>query len=248
MPPGFRHGFTLRAGGVSAAPYDSFNLGLAWGDRREDVLENRRRLRARLGADRLYLVTQVHGSTVARVATAEERPEDLAGQQADALCSAVPGVGLGVFTADCVPLLMADPRTGACAAVHAGWRGVVAGVAGAAVRALGESYGARAADLRVAMGPSIGPCCFEVGPEVAEAFARWRPPDGGAGVVLPRPGARPHVDLRRALALELAALGLPKAQVDPGGECTRCDPEGRFYSYRRDNTRTGQHLAVIVRR
>jgi YfiH family protein len=156
-----------------------------------------------------------------------------------------------VFTADCVPVLLADPRTGACAAVHAGWRGVVAGVAGAAVRALIEGHGSRPADLRVALGPCIGICCFEVGPEVAAAFAAARPPAGGEGVVHTIAGGRPghpHIDLRRALALELAGLGVPAQQVDVSSACTRCDPERRFYSYRRDDGRTGAQMAVIARR
>jgi copper oxidase (laccase) domain-containing protein len=125
---------------------------------------------------------------------------------------------------------------------------VIAGVAAAAVQAMAAAHGTRPADLRAAMGPSIGPCCFEVGAEVAAAFLARRPPGGGDGVVQPHAGARPHIDLRRALALELAELGVPAGQIDAGGECTRCDPQGRFYSYRRDDGRTGQHLGVIVRR
>jgi polyphenol oxidase len=248
IPAEFHHGFATRAGGVSPAPYETFNLGLAWGDAREAVMENRRRLRAWLGVERLYLVRQVHGRAVAGVGSAADPVERLAAQEADGLYTNVPGVALGVFVADCVPVLLADPRTGACAAVHAGWRGVVAGVVSSAAQAMEQAYGTRPADLRAAMGPSIGACCFEVGPEVVAAFRTARVPEGGNGVVRERPGAKPHIDLRRALALELEALGVPAAQVDPGGECTKCDPQGRFYSYRRDNTRTGQHLGVIVRR
>jgi YfiH family protein len=248
IPPEFRHGFTTRAGGVSAPPYQSFNLGLAWGDGREAVMENRRRLRRWLGVERLFLIRQVHGRAVVRVTSATEAAENLAVQEADGLHTDARGAGLGVFVADCVPVLLADPRTGACAAVHAGWRGVVAGVVTSAVRAMAQAYGTRTADVRAAMGPSIGVCCFEVGPEVVAAFHAARVPDGGSGVVQERPGAKPHIDLRRALTLELEGLGLPAAHVDPGGECTRCDPGGRFYSYRRDNTRTGQHLGVIARR
>jgi YfiH family protein len=248
IPPEFRHGFTTRAGGVSPPPYDTFNLGLAWGDAREGVMENRRRLRAWLGVERLYLVRQVHGPAVIRVEGTGVPAETLAAQEADGLYTDAPGAALGVFVADCVPVLLADPRTGACAAVHAGWRGVVAGVVTSAVRALGQAYGTKPEDVRAAMGPSIGACCFEVGPEVVAAFRQLREPDGGDGVVRERSGAKPHIDLRRALALELEALGVPAGQIDAGGECTKCDPQSRFYSYRRDNTRTGQLMGVIARR
>jgi polyphenol oxidase len=245
IPPEFHHGFGTRAGGVSSPPYDTFNLGFSWGDQRESVLENRRRLRAWLGADHLFLVRQVHGPSVVAVREGDT-PEQVAGHEADAMVTAVPGFALGAMSADCVPLLFADPRTGACAAAHAGWRGVVAGVATATVQALARAHGSRPANIRVAMGPSIGPCCFEVGPEVVDAFRALRSAD--ASVVIERPGRKPHIDLRRSLTLELQAAGLDPAHIDPGGECTKCDPQERFYSYRRDNTRTGQQLGVIVRR
>jgi YfiH family protein len=245
IPAEFRHGFTTRAGGISPPPYDTFNLGFSWGDQRDNVLENRRRLRAWLDADRLFLVRQVHGPSVFAVREGDT-PEQVARHEADALITAVPGFAVGAMSADCVPLLFADPRTGACAAAHAGWRGVVAGVATATVQTLARAQGSRPADLRVALGPSIGACCFEVGPEVVHAFQALRAGDGS--VVIERPGRKPHIDLRRSLTLELQAAGLDPAHIDPGGECTKCDPQSRFYSYRRDNTRTGQHLAVIARR
>jgi polyphenol oxidase len=124
---------------------------------------------------------------------------------------------------------------------------VVAGVVPAAVRALAAAYGAGPAGLRVALGPAIGACCFEVGPEVVEAFTAALP---GAGplFVRERPGARPHIDLKAALRLQLQTLGVAPEHIDAGPECTRCDGEARFFSYRRDSAGTGQHLAVIVRR
>jgi copper oxidase (laccase) domain-containing protein len=115
------------------------------------------------------------------------------------------------------------------------------------VQAMASSFGTRPADLRVALGPAIGPCCFEVGPEVVAAFEDRHPGARAQGVVVPgRP--RPHIDLKRALRLDLETAGIPSAQIDAGPECTRCDPQGRFFSYRRDNGRTGQHLAVIAAR
>lgn len=245
MPPGFAHGFTTRAGGVSAPPYDTLNLGLSWGDDRAHVLENRRRVLAAVGGRALHVASQVHGRSIAAVGPFAD-PTALAVEKADGLVTDVPGAALAVFAADCVPLLMADPITGACAAVHAGWRGVVAGVGPAALAALGR-YRTRPEDVRVALGPSIGPCCFEVGSEVVAAFEEAFPAARAAGVVRERPGRKPHIDLRRALAVQLQAQGVRAEYLDPGGDCTRCDPARRFYSYRGAGGRTGQHVGIIVR-
>jgi YfiH family protein len=175
------------------------------------------------------------------VVGASDDPAALAGRPADALVTDVPGAALAVMTADCVPVLLADPRTGACAAAHAGWRGVVAGVATAALGALARGFGSRAEEVRVALGPCIGACCFEVGPEVVAAFT-----PALAAAVIERPGRKAHIDLRRALGVQLEAAGVRADHVDAADDCTRCDA-GRFYSYRREGTRTGQHLAVIAR-
>ena len=165
---GFRHGFTTRRGGVSAAPVDTLNLGGRWGDLPERVVENRRRLEHVAGRP-IFFATQVHGAAAAAVAPGMT-PQQMARLQADAVIASGPGAAVGVYVADCVPVLIGDVRTGACAAVHAGWRGTVAGVVGVTLRQL-IAGGGRVEDLRVAVGPSIGPCCFEVGPEVVAAVA-----------------------------------------------------------------------------
>jgi YfiH family protein len=244
IPPPFRHGFTTRAGGVSAAPYDSLNVGGKWGDDAAAVAENRRRIARAAGAP-LFVATQVHGADVARV-RAGDAPADVAGVRADGLVSDRADVALAVFVADCIPAVLADPRTGAFAAVHAGWRGTLAGVLPAAVRALAEHFGARAADLRVALGPAIGPCCFEVGPEVVDAFEAGLPGARAAGVVVaaPSPAAKPRIDLKLANRLLLERAGVDPAAIDAGPECTASDPT-RFYSFRRDKGTTGQHLGFI---
>jgi YfiH family protein len=245
IPAAFRHGFTTRAGGVSVAPYDSLNLGGKWGDVPERVAENRRRLARAAGAP-LFVATQVHGAAIARVRPGDA-PADLAGVKADGLCSDRPDVALGIFVADCIPALVADPRTGAFAAVHAGWRGTVAGVLPAAVRALQEHFGARPADLRVALGPAIGACCFEVGPEVIAAFEAELPGARAAGVVVEGgDGGKPSIDLKRANRVLLERAGVAPEAIDAGDECTSSD-RGRFYSYRRDRGETGQHLGFISR-
>jgi hypothetical protein len=247
IPSAFRHGFATRAGGVSAPPFETFNLGGKWGDDPASVAENRRRLERAAGAP-LFVATQVHGVAIARV-RAGDTPADVARVQADGLCTDRADIAVAVFVADCVPALVSDPTTGAFAAVHAGWRGTLAGVLPAAVRALGEHFGARAADLRVALGPSIGPCCFEVGPEVVEAFEAGLPGARAAGVIVDidaAAGGKPHIDLKRANRLLLERSGVAPASIDAGPECTSCDAP-RFFSYRRDHGRTGQHLGFIAR-
>jgi YfiH family protein len=233
LPAPFRHGFTTRAGGVSAPPFDSLNLGVKWGDSREAVEENRARVLRASGARVLAFARQVHGARVLTVTG------DTAGaEEADALCSDRPDVAVAVFVADCVPVLIVDPRTGAFAAAHAGWRGTVSGVLRATVTTLKDDFGSRPADLRAALGPAIGPCCFEVGPEVAVLFP--------ASVI--RAGAgKPHVDLRAHQRRQLIDLGLDPAGIDVMDACTRCDPAGRFFSFRRDQARTGMHVGFVGR-
>jgi YfiH family protein len=183
---------------------------------------------------------------IAEVA-AGDGPEDVARREADGLVSDRSDVALAVFVADCIPAVVVDPRTGAFAAVHAGWRGTLAGVLPAAVGALGACYGARAADLRVALGPAIGPCCFEVGPEVVEAFERGLPGARVAGVfAADLPAGKARIDLKRANAVLLERAGVDPAAIDAGPECTSCDPS-RFFSYRRDRGQTGQHQAFVAR-
>ena len=246
MPAGFRHGFTTRAGGVSVAPFDSLNLGWKWGDDQARVAENHRRLLSISGAKVLLRVSQVHGTRVLR-AREHDAPDTVAAAQADGLATDEVGLGLSVHVADCTPILMACPTTGACAALHAGWRGTVAGMAGQGVRAMAEQFGCRPRDLRVALGPCIGPCCFEVGPEVAAAFLAALPAALGSGVIHAVPGRKAHIDLRRFQRLELEAAGVLPESIDASTACTFCDPAGRFFSFRRAGRATGQLVGFVVR-
>ncbi len=236
---GFVHGFSTRSGGVSAGPFATQNLGAAVGDDPHAVAENHRRIAAAVGYDpgKLYQASQVHGAAVA-VPGAGEDPAEVLSREADALVARSPGVAVGVRVADCVPVLLADTATGHVAAVHAGWRGIVRGVIRAALRTLGpREPGA----VLAAIGPSIGPCCFEVGDEVAGELGEC----AGDGIVLRRGGARPHVDLWRAVEHQLRGLGV--GTVDTLGRCTACET-ARFYSFRRDGARSGRMLGVIVAR
>lgn len=184
-------------------------------------------------SDRVVTVTDA----AAAVSAAAQPDPDL--EQGDALVTALPGVWIGIRTADCVPVLIADPVRRAVAAVHSGWRGTMAGIALKAVERLAAEYGSSAADLRVAVGPAIGACCYEVGPEVAEAF-------GARGVVARPPGAsRPHLDLTATLERQLLDAGVLAGHLSLSRDCTRCDPAGRFHSYRRDGGAAGRMIAAI---
>jgi polyphenol oxidase len=242
IPAGFRHGFTTRAGGVSAGAFAALNLGGRWGDADEAVAENRRRVQRAAGGP-IAVATQVHGAAVVRV-RAGDALDAVARQAADGICTDAPGMAAGVYVADCIPVLLADARTGAVAAVHAGWRGTVAGVVPAAVARMAAEFGTRPGDLRVALGPAIGPCCFEVGQEVVDAVATVVSDAVAKGVVV-RGRTKPHVDLKRLNLLLLERAGVPAAQIDAGPECTSCD-RARFFSYRRDGGRTGQMMGFIV--
>ena len=246
IPSAFRHGFATRAGGVSAPPFDTFNLGGKWGDVPASVAENRRRLARAAGAP-LFIATQVHGVAIARV-RAGDTPADVARVQADGLCTDRADVALAVFVADCIPALVADARTGAIAAVHAGWRGTLAGVLAAAVRALGATCRrARRRPARRASVPRSGRAASRWAPRSSRRSRRAcparaprassSPPDGG------RRATHGPVDANRRQAL---SLGAPAAMIDVARQCTSCDP-ARFFSYRRDRGRTGQMAAFIAR-
>jgi len=149
--------------------------------------------------------------------------------EADALLERTPGAVVAVRTADCIPILLADPRTRAVAAVHAGWRGTVAEIARRAVEAMAREFGTRPEDLHAAIGPGIGKCCYEVGPEVAAQF-------GAVG--------RAHIDLAEANRRQLEASGVPAARVYVAELCTRC-LAAEFHSFRRDRESAGRNYSFV---
>jgi YfiH family protein len=246
MPEGFRHGFSARAGGVSVPPFDTLNLGWKWGDDHLSVDENHRRLLVASGAPTMLRVSQVHGVRIVRVRGGDD-PAAIAAEQADGLCTDEPGLGLSVHVADCTPILIACPRTGACAALHAGWRGTVAGMARIGVETLTSQFGCRPEELRVALGPCIGVCCFEVGREVEEAFVAAMPAARRDGVLVSSTGMKTRIDLRGFQARQLEAVGVAPDHIDASTDCTLCDANGRFYSFRGAGRATGQSVGFIVR-
>jgi YfiH family protein len=230
----FPHGFTTRHGGVSRSPWDSLNLSTSTGDEPDAVEQNWARLRQETGLS-FARVRQVHGNAVAC-------REDGAGPppEADAVATGRPGLAACVLTADCVPVLIGDPGTGSVAAVHAGWRGTLARAAGRAVEALERDFGARRENLLAAIGPAIGPCCYEVSRELAERFLA----EIGASVSMVHPRT-PRVDLWSANELVLRDAGVPAERIEVIERCTACDAES-FYSHRRDGARTGRQVGFIA--
>ena len=219
---------TTRAGGVSAQPYDGFNLATHVGDDPAAVIENRRRLRSALPAEPLWL-TQVHGTRVVSAEAAES------GSEADACVARAPGRVCAVQSADCLPVLFADLAGTVVAAAHAGWRGLAAGVLERTAAAMAVAP----KELIAWLGPAIGPAAFEVGAEVREIFCAADPAAAGAFAANER--GRWQCDLAALARRSLARAGVTR--VFGGGWCTYSDPL-RFYSYRRDGV-TGRMASLI---
>jgi polyphenol oxidase len=238
---GFRHGFSLRTGGVSEAPYDSLNLARNLAD--PGALENHRRLAREVGyvPSALYEVSQVHGNVVLgadpHVPAAEFRQ-----REGDALWARQRDLAVGIRTADCVPILLASPDSGAVAAVHAGWRGLVAHVISESVAALCAAARVEARTLIAAIGPHISRDAFEVSHEVAQQIAACAAHD--SQVIVPR-APRPYVDLARVVCAQLKAAGMAADHIEQVPGCTFQDSQ-HFFSFRRDGQASGRHLAVIV--
>lgn len=245
-----RHGCSTRVGGVSQAPWNSLNTGFTVHDDPADVWENRRRFAACLGLENLtWLLSMSHGRDVVRVDTAPPLPVDRRQPPrplyaADACVTDRPGVPLSLTVADCVPVFFHDPVRRCIGLAHAGWRGTVAGIVEATVRTMVEEYGCRPSDLRVGIGPSIGPDAFEVGPEVLAAFETEFPerPE----VIVSRSGeGKGRVDLWQANAEMARRAGVLEAHIEVSGWCTASCPE-LFFSHRRDQGQSGRLLAAIV--
>jgi YfiH family protein len=240
------HGITGRHGGLSEGPYGQLNLGLHVGDDAERVVENRRRVCEALGVafDTCTFGQQVHGDALRLVTSADAgagraRFED-GFAETDGLVVREPGITIGVFVADCVPLVFYDPETHVGAVVHAGWRGTAAGIAAKAVRFLSQECSVRAESLLVGVGPAIGPCCFQVSEEVARAVAKAAGSDAVAEV---RDGSW-YADVAEANRRQLLAAGVKQENTELSGICTSCHAD-EFYSERKLGRPTGRFGAFL---
>jgi YfiH family protein len=250
---GFTNAFSTRAGGVSPMPEAALNLAGFDDDAAENILENRRRfLRLFEGAYTLAACWQVHGHEVRVVRDIQDARGEAGARgetvRCDALTTNAAGVLVGVKTADCVPVLLGDARTGAVAAVHAGWRGTLASIVLRALERMAAEYGTHPQDVRAAVGPAAGVCCYEVGAEVIEAF-REKFTDAESLLVRTRAG-HARIDLPEANRRQLISAGVAPERAHLLPLCTICRTD-LFFSYRREKRlhgRTGRLLAVIGKR
>ena len=244
---GFTNGFSTRTGGASPMPQDALNLAGFQDDRAENIHENRRRFLSLFeGEWTLAACWQVHGAEVRAIKDAEDALCDT--ERCDALTTGAQNVLLAVKTADCVPVLLADTRNQAMAAIHAGWRGTLARVVEATLRQMTTLYGTHPSDVRAAIGPSAGTCCYEVGSEVIEGFRREFK---DADELLTPTGRDGHalIDLPRANRGQLTRAGVAHARIHLAPLCTICRND-LFFSYRREkhlHGRVGRSLSVIGR-
>jgi YfiH family protein len=259
--PWLIHGFSTSPGGVSKLDGQPvLNLGFTGWDARENVQENRRRFQSALGASHLPLVPlkQFHSDVIHLLGTPNQGP-----CKGDASLTNSPGLLLAVQTADCVPILLVDPRKRAIAAVHAGWRGTLRRILAKTVGRLQMDFGSKPSDLLAGIGPSIGPCCYEVGTEVAtqflsqfadapayfDEFRTGDEPNPIQWLNMMPPGHQPPpknvlLDLRKANRSQLREAGLRESNIHTIDLCTACHPE-LLFSYRKQGPASGRLMSVI---
>lgn len=238
------HAFTTRLGGVSTGALHSLNLGMHRGDDEENVAQNFHILSRAIGFDpkNLVLSHQVHTDIVRTVSRSDAQGLDHhTYPECDALITCDPGTALVIFTADCTPILLHDPVTGAVGAVHAGWRGTAAQIAEKAVLAMKNAFGCDPIHIRAAIGPNIGPCCFETDREVPDAMMNAY---GAAAKMWIHPVRNKYyVNLKELNALSLRNAGVTHIEISL--ECTACQ-NLRFWSHRITQGNRGSQGAVIV--
>ncbi len=238
------HCFTTRLGGVSRGPLSSMNIAIKLDEKETNVAKNFEILSRALGFDpgNLVLTRQTHSDIVRVVTKADCRgcfhrdyPE------CDALVTGDPGVALVVFTADCTPILLHDPVTGAVGAAHAGWRGTVSAIGAKTVDAMVRQFGCKPENIRAAIGPNIGPCCFETDADVPQALLKAFGEEVSAFIT--QSGNKYYVNLKEINALILGRAGVRHIEIS--SECTKCRPD-RFWSHRVTGNIRGSQGAIIV--
>jgi len=236
---------TTRAGGISSGVYASFNLGYTAGDRKAIVNKNRQLLAGALGLTPEGLITSRQSHTnIVRIVGKDDGPADGKTPYADAQITDVPGKCLVVIVADCVPILLYDPNKRIAAAVHAGWRGTVKRIAMETVRVMKEKYQSNPKDIIAGIGPSIGPCCYEVGPDVIDVVLK----ELGSRESFLIEGDTLHrarFDLWEANRRQLIEAGISHKNIENALLCTSCHID-KFYSYRKEKEGTGRMMAGIM--
>ena len=238
--PGLLHGFFGRRGGRSVGAFAGLNTSYRVGDDPKIVSQNvcDAKLAVGIHDGRVVTMRQVHGDNIVEV---KDRSLKEAGE-ADGMFTSELDLFLAVLTADCVPILIVAPERRVAAAVHAGWRGTLAGIAEKAVRILESRYDVAAAKLEAALGPSIGSCCFEVKDDVSgPLMKKWGKLTTPSVFVR---GGKTYLDLRRLNRDILRAAGIPGTQLHQIGPCMSC-AAAEFFSYRRERSETGRQMSLI---
>lgn len=241
---GVPHCFTTRMGGVSEGAFGSLNLGWNRGDTPENVVKNYHILAEEMGfsTDKLVLTRQTHSDIVRKVTAADACGFDNHNYpECDALITNQHDCALAIFTADCTPILLWDPKTGAVGAAHAGWRGTASKIAAKTAQAMISAYGCRGEDIRAAIGPNIAQCCFETDEDVPLAMEKAY----GTAVkdFITQKGNKYYVNLKEINAMTLREMGV--RHIDISTECTVCQCH-RFWSHRVTGGVRGSQGAIIV--
>lgn len=237
------HGITTRRGGVSQGALASLNMGRRTVDTQDNIIENHRRAAEALGVSPGSFVfsDQVHGTAIREVTLANQQEPIL---ETDGLMTQDRGVTLVTLYADCMAVLLYDPVCRAIGMAHAGWRGTAQAIGPRLVQAMADRYGSKPQNLLAALGPAIGPCCFEVGEEVTAAF-RAMAPLRDTALWLSSVSGKAHVDLAEINRLLLTDTGVPGSAIKTASLCTSCHPE-LLYSHRRDQGNTGRLAALMA--
>jgi YfiH family protein len=244
---GIRHCFSTRQGGVSRGEFATLNLGPNRGDDLDCVRKNYEILCAAIGTDpeNVVLSKQTHQDRIIEVTPAMRGNGLYIPNQftdADGLITREKNVALVVFFADCVPVMLYDPKEKVIASIHSGWRGTILKIARKGVEKMVEDYGCRRENILACIGPSIGPCCYEVGQEVATAFLHVFPNEKGT-IVMSKEGKH-HLDLWRANESLLLDGGIRPEHITVAQECTGCHTD-RYFSHRRMGDKRGTMISVV---
>lgn len=234
---GLVHAFLGRSGGVSTGHLASLNLGRREEDKPENLAENKRRVGAAFGIDeeKIFTVSQVHSDRIVIIDEPDITLEEIKMYEADGIITGAKGIAIGILTADCVPVLLFDRKKRVVAAVHAGWKGTASNISAKVVEIMMERFESRPQDITAAIGPAIGPCCYEVGEDVVTTVGHR---DG----IAVQHGNKWHVDLPKANLLQLRDAGL--TDIDLSNICTSCSTD-LFFSHRGEKGKTGRLLSFI---
>lgn len=239
------HGFTTRHEGVSRPPYNSLNLGTNTLDVHHNVEGNRSILARAFGGtvENLVTVKQVHGVDLLVIDSPNPDYSHFLKLEADGIITNQPGVMIGVCVADCVPILLLDPKNKVAAALHAGWKGTAGRICRKGIDAMRDMFGCKPSDILAAIGPAIGPCCYEVDAPVMEEFKR-----NGLGFdafAVPRGEIKWGLDLTAANQVQLLEAGIPSRNIELAATCVSCE-KNLYFSYRRDKGESGRQMGFIM--